>query len=242
MNLEGVQKFSSDLPHICTVTETIKTSFTGRAKTWTKIWPLIQNCAQCVPLSNRPRAPRRPGVKLGSCYYNGGFYTFSIQTFFLWKLFALLRTASVTTPLAKRIIVTFNINLSCGKYMTLYLFIIDTVMGDIQCCLVLLEVGENAAVGHKRHDDVRGWPSIKTHTRECENMGMLKVIHLWTLIKHIFGSWRLIKICTYKIMLIILYHFSSSLLKLTFKCLYCRNFCSSVMFNKVTLIDNTILT
>ena len=62
--------------------------------------------------------------------------------------------------------------------MTLYLSIIDTVTGDIQCCLVLLEVGENAAFGHKRHDDVRGWPRVKTHTREGENIGMLEVIHL----------------------------------------------------------------
>ena len=62
--------------------------------------------------------------------------------------------------------------------MAMYLSIIVTVTGDIQCSLVFLEVGEKAAFGHKRHDDIRGWPPIKAHTRQGENIGMLKVIHL----------------------------------------------------------------
>jgi hypothetical protein len=62
--------------------------------------------------------------------------------------------------------------------MYLSIVVITTVTGDIQFCLVLFEVRKEATIGHKRRDDVRGWPPVEAHPCQGENVGMLEVIHL----------------------------------------------------------------
>ena len=66
----------------------------------------------------------------------------------------------------------------------LYLFIIDIFARDSKCCSVFLKVGQEAAVGHERHDDIRGRPSIKTNSSESEYIWMIKLVHLGTFLEH----------------------------------------------------------
>ena len=56
-----------------------------------------------------------------------------------------------------------------------YILIITILMEDYQRLPVILEVGEEAAIGHEGHDDVRGRSTIKTYTPQGENIGVIKL-------------------------------------------------------------------
>ena len=50
---------------------------------------------------------------------------------------------------------------------------------------LLLEVGQEAAVGHEGHDDVRGSPLINADPNQPKDVGMVEIFHLDTLLQYL---------------------------------------------------------
>ena len=58
------------------------------------------------------------------------------------------------------------------------------IVGDGQLCSVLLEVRQQATIGHVGHHDIGGIPCIYAHSNQLHDVGVAELGHFEALLNH----------------------------------------------------------
>ena len=75
--------------------------------------------------------------------------------------------------------------LYCYTLQTYNFFI--CVIRKQQLCSVFLQVGQQTAIAHEGHDDVRGWTSISAHPDQTNNIRVIEALHFYALRHHVIN-------------------------------------------------------
>ena len=52
---------------------------------------------------------------------------------------------------------------------------------------MFLQVGQQTAIAHEGHDDVRGWTSISAHPDQTNNIRVIEALHFYALRHHVIN-------------------------------------------------------